>query len=393
MNRSTVLSAFAELERRNQWGVIYNKLGIEASKQASELELSAEESTKEENFPKNRYINVLPYDQNRVLLKNLEEGQTDFLNASPLSVPFANRDYILTQGPLEITAEDFWQMVWENKSKIVVMLSNIIENQGMKCYHYFVDEDEKKKTFGKFSIELQEEYGTKIYRIRKIKLTALNEKFLENAEQNSRIISHFHFITWPDFGVPSETSSFLEFLEKTNEAQKLLNEDESKVIVHCSAGIGRSGAFIVVDSFLNYFQNGSQTISNASGDMAKPPKSIEEFVLYARRHRMGLIQTKEQLRFCWQAIVDWLKNHPDGKSDEPGIPSRKRYSQSDSSIEMRKQKIQEMREKLRRVEESKNRWWYRLLNDDNTKYWVGSSVAVLGAVMAFYVYNGIHASK
>jgi protein tyrosine phosphatase len=342
MNRSSLISAFAELELRNQsWMVLYNKIGIEADKQECELGLTAEESYKEVNFSKNRYQNVLPYDQNRVLLKNLKQGQTDFLNASPLSVPFANRDYILTQGPLKETAEDFWQMIWETDSRIVIMLSNIIEKGSMKCYHYFVDEDEKEKTFGNFSIKLEDESGTEIYRVRKIKLTVLNEKFLENGEENSRIITHFHFITWPDFGVPSETNSFLEFLEKTSEAQKLLNEEhiESPITVHCSAGIGRSGAYVVADCVLNYLQNGNQNDSDASGDMVKAPKSIEELVVYIRRHRMGLIQTPQQLQFCWRAIVDWLKQHPDvnEKSDDPGVISsnRKRSSQVDSSIEKR----------------------------------------------------------
>ena len=266
---------------------------------------------------------------------------------------------------------------------------------------------------------MEEEHGTDIYRIRKIKLTALNDKFFASKEESSRIITHFHYITWPDFGVPEETGSFLEFLEKTNQAQILLKEEESiesPVIVHCSAGIGRSGAYVIVDCVLNYLQHGTQNDSNATaagGDMISVPKSIEELVIFIRRHRMGLIQTPEQLRFCWQAIVDWLKAHPDGENDgetssstttasssttnDPGLlsPNRKRRSQQDSSIEQRKQKIQEMRDKLRRVEESKNRWWYRILYDknDNTKYWVGSSVAVLGAVFSYYVYNSIHASK
>uniref|UniRef100_A0A914YIN0 protein-tyrosine-phosphatase n=1 Tax=Panagrolaimus superbus TaxID=310955 RepID=A0A914YIN0_9BILA len=115
---------------------MYNKLSIETSKQESELGLTAEESFKEINFPKNRYQNVLPYDQNRVLLNNVQEGNTNFLNASPLLVPFANRDYILTQGPLETTAEDFWQMVWEQNSRIIVMLNNIMEKGSIK-YGFF----------------------------------------------------------------------------------------------------------------------------------------------------------------------------------------------------------------------------------------------------------------
>uniref|UniRef100_A0A914YU92 protein-tyrosine-phosphatase n=1 Tax=Panagrolaimus superbus TaxID=310955 RepID=A0A914YU92_9BILA len=319
MNRGALISAFAEFDRRNQWIPMYNKLGIETSKQESELGLTAEESFKEINFPKNRYQNVLPYDQNRVLLNNVQEGNTNFLNASPLLVPFANRDYILTQGPLETTAEDFWQMVWEQNSRIIVMLNNIMEKGSIKCYHYFVDNDEKEKTFGNFSIKMEEERGTGVYRIRTIKLTALDKKFLVDDEESTRTISHFHYINWPDFGVPNETRSFLEFLEKTNQAQILLKEEkiESPVIVHCSAGIGRSGAYVIVDCVLNYLQKGNQSDS-AAGDTVEVPKSIDELVIFIRRHRMGLIQTPEQLRFCWKAIVDWLKAHPEenGNGDD-----------------------------------------------------------------------------
>jgi protein tyrosine phosphatase len=353
MNRASLISAFAELDRRNQWVSLYNRLGIETSKQERTLGLTADESFKEINFAKNRYQNVLPYDQNRVLLNNVIEGQTNFLNASPLAVPFANRDFILTQGPLETTAEDFWQMVWEQNSRIVVMLNNVMEKGSVKCYHYFVDENEKEKTFGSFSIKLEEEQGTDVYRIRKIKLTALDKKFLTNEEESSRIVTHFHYITWPDFGVPNETSSFLEFLEKTNQAQNLLKDDEkivAPVIVHCSAGIGRSGAYVIVDCVLNYLQHGIQS-DPAAGDMVDVPKSIDALVIFIRRHRMGLIQTPEQLRFCWQAIVDWLKAHPEENggdggetssstpttADDPGIlsPNRKRRSEQDPSIEKR----------------------------------------------------------
>lgn len=210
-----------------------------------------------------------------------------------------------------------------------------------RCYPYFVDEKHKEKSFGRFKILLEDDHGTDHYRVRKIKLTTLDDRFLENGESDSRIITHFHYINWPDFGVPSETGPFLDFLEKTCEAHTAVTKeyDQSPVVVHCSAGIGRSGAYVVVDCVLNFLENGNLNPSDAGGDMAKPPKSIDDLVIFIRQHRMGLIQTPEQLRFCWQAIVDWIKAHSkDGEaveSEQQATPRKRPSTSSSSDLEKR----------------------------------------------------------
>lgn len=180
-------------------------------------------------------------------------------------------------------------------------------------------------------MELEEETGTSVFRIRTMKLTALDKDFVEG-EEDFRTIRHFQFIDWPDFGVPSETGAFLDFCQHVSDAEEELRKEEtsSPVVVHCSAGIGRSGAFVVVDSLLNYFRKGKPDQAAAEG--YEVPATMNDFVLLIRKHRMGLIQTPEQLRFCWQALNDWIKANPEESEETPAeISPRKRQSTSDSS--------------------------------------------------------------
>uniref|UniRef100_A0A7E4WCT3 protein-tyrosine-phosphatase n=1 Tax=Panagrellus redivivus TaxID=6233 RepID=A0A7E4WCT3_PANRE len=399
MNRAYLLAAFAELDRQGHWNKVYNKLSNETLKQESNLNLTLDEAQKEENFAKNRYQNVLPYDNNRIKLTNLGPDQTDFVNASPLKVPFAGRNYVMTQGPLKETAEDFWQMVWEQDSHVVVMLNNVMEKGYFKCYPYYVDEKEPIKTFGDFKIELIADTGCKDYRVRKIRLSSTNERH----DLGDREITHLHFTNWPDFGVPDRTAPFLEFLEKSNDAVESTGND-LPIIVHCSAGIGRSGAFVVADALITHLKQ-VQGLQTPAGDAesAPVPKTMEEFVLYIRKHRRGLIQTPDQLRFAWAAINEWIEsNSESAKPEENGTtevkdPSteapapRKRHSTSEAtadSREKRRQKIQEMRDRIRRVEQSQNRSWLRrFLGDVDSRFWLGGGAVAAGVTIAYVYLN------
>ncbi|XP_071428804.1 tyrosine-protein phosphatase non-receptor type 1 isoform X3 [Pithys albifrons albifrons] len=203
----------------------------------------------------------------------------------------AQRSYILTQGPLPNTCGHFWEMVWEQKSRGVVMLNRVMEKGSIKCAQYWPRKEEKEMFFEDTNLKLTliSEDIKSYYTVRQLEL--------ENpTTQETREILHFHYTTWPDFGVPESPASFLNFLFKVRESDCLCAA-HGPVVVHCSAGIGRSGTFCLVDTCLLLM------------DKRKDPSSVDvkQVLLEMRKFRMGLIQTADQLRFSYLAVIEGAK--------------------------------------------------------------------------------------
>ncbi|XP_055224382.1 tyrosine-protein phosphatase non-receptor type 2 isoform X4 [Gorilla gorilla gorilla] len=237
-----------------------------------------------ENRNRNRYRDVSPYDHSRVKLQNAEN---DYINASLVDIEEAQRSYILTQGPLPNTCCHFWLMVWQQKTKAVVMLNRIVEKESVKCAQYWPTDDQEMlfKETG-FSVKLLSEDVKSYYTVHLLQLENINSG-------ETRTISHFHYTTWPDFGVPESPASFLNFLFKVRESGSL-NPDHGPAVIHCSAGIGRSGTFSLVDTCLVLMEKGDDI-------------NIKQVLLNMRKYRMGLIQTPDQLRFSYMAIIEGAK--------------------------------------------------------------------------------------
>uniref|UniRef100_A0A672H563 protein-tyrosine-phosphatase n=1 Tax=Salarias fasciatus TaxID=181472 RepID=A0A672H563_SALFA len=236
----------------------------------------------------NRYRDVSPYDHSRVKLENSEN---DYINASLVSVEEAQRAYILSQGPLRNTCGHFWLMIWEQNSKAVIMLNRVIEKGSEKCAQYWPTSEEQQQSFTDtgFVVRLLSEEDQSHYTVRVLELR--NTKTGE-----SREIYHFHYTTWPDFGVPESPASFLSFLFKVRESGSL-GPEHGPSVVHCSAGIGRSGTFALVDSCLVLMDRRTDPWS----------VDIQKVLLSMREYRMGLIQTPDQLRFSYMAVIEGAK--------------------------------------------------------------------------------------
>jgi len=263
------------------------------------------------NRPLNRWHNVLPADGTRVVL-NPTFKNSDYINANHVVVPEAKRAYILTQGPLPETIGHFWNMVWQQKSEAIIMLCKTVEGNLCKCAHYWPRnsspimgtsaEPIKFKENGGLEIRLLEttEEAASDTRIRVMELTSgaeieNNDDDGKSQQKQKRIVTQYHFQTWPDFGVPSTPDTFLSFLRLV--ASKHPSTVDKPNVVHCSAGIGRSGTFCLVDSCLE-----KMALTNA-------PMSQEEvlsLLLKMRRQRDGQVQTPDQLRFAFAAISDAL---------------------------------------------------------------------------------------
>ncbi|XP_061297402.1 receptor-type tyrosine-protein phosphatase T isoform X3 [Pezoporus flaviventris] len=233
----------------------------------------------DENRNKNRYGNIISYDHSRVRLQLLDgDPHSDYINANYIDGYHRPRHYIATQGPMQETVKDFWRMIWQENSASVVMVTNLVEVGRVKCVRYWPDDTE---VYGDIKVTLIETEPLAEYVIRTF--TVQKKGYHEIRE-----IRQFHFTSWPDHGVPCYATGLLGFVRQV----KFLNPPEAgPVVVHCSAGAGRTGCFIAIDIML---------------DMAENEGVVDIFncVRELRSQRVNLVQTEEQYVFVHDAILE-----------------------------------------------------------------------------------------
>uniref|UniRef100_A0A7M4DY47 protein-tyrosine-phosphatase n=1 Tax=Crocodylus porosus TaxID=8502 RepID=A0A7M4DY47_CROPO len=232
-----------------------------------------------QNISKNRYRDISPYDATRVILKSHE----DYINANYINMEIPSssiiNQYIACQGPLPNTCPDFWQMTWEQGSAMVVMLTTQVERGRVKCHQYW-PEPTGSSLYGNFQIACHSEEGNPAYVFREMTLT--------NLEKNeSRQLTQIQYIAWPDHGVPDDSSDFLDFvcLVRKKRAGR-----EEPVVVHCSAGIGRTGVLITMETAMCLIE-------------CNQPVYPLDIVRTMRDQRAMMIQTPSQYRFVCEAIL------------------------------------------------------------------------------------------
>ncbi|NXC83157.1 PTPRT phosphatase, partial [Cercotrichas coryphoeus] len=239
----------------------------------------------DENRNKNRYGNIISYDHSRVRLQLLDgDPHSDYINANYIDGYHRSRHYIATQGkftlvwPMQETVKDFWRMIWQENSASVVMVTNLVEVGRVKCVRYWPDDTE---VYGDIKVTLIETEPLAEYVIRTF--TVQKKGYHEIRE-----IRQFHFTSWPDHGVPCYATGLLGFVRQV----KFLNPPEAgPIVVHCSAGAGRTGCFIAIDIML---------------DMAENEGVVDIFncVRELRSQRVNLVQTEEQYVFVHDAILE-----------------------------------------------------------------------------------------
>nr|XP_045582718.1 tyrosine-protein phosphatase 10D-like isoform X1 [Procambarus clarkii] len=238
------------------------------------------------NRPKNRFTNILPYDHSRFKLQPTDDEEgTDYINANYVPGYNSPREFIVTQGPLPSTRDDFWRMCWESNSRAIVMLTRCIEKGREKCDHYWP-------------------YDTQPVYYGDIQVTILNEsqfpdwnisEFRVCKGDICRVVRHFHFTTWPDFGVPEPPQTLVRFVRSFRER---VGPDQKPIVVHCSAGVGRSGTFIALDRIL---------FSLRTCDYV----DIFGIVYEMRRERVWMVQTEQQyicIHQCLLAVLEGREN-------------------------------------------------------------------------------------
>ncbi|KAG8442542.1 hypothetical protein GDO86_011371 [Hymenochirus boettgeri] len=236
-----------------------------------------------QNMDKNRYKDVLPYDATRVLLV----GEDDYINASYVNMEIPSSSivnrYIATQGPLPHTCSQFWQMVWDQRLSLIVMLTTLTERGRTKCQQYWPDPPDVME-YGKFRVICKSEDCTIAYVFREMLVTNI-----KTGDEFS--VSHLQYVAWPDHGVPDDSSDFLEFV--TCVRQKRV--ENQAVLVHCSAGIGRTGVLITMETAMCLIEQSQ-------------PVYPLDIVRQMRDQRAMMVQTSSQYKFVCEAILRVYKD-------------------------------------------------------------------------------------
>ncbi|XP_012296758.2 receptor-type tyrosine-protein phosphatase beta isoform X1 [Aotus nancymaae] len=240
-----------------------------------------------ENRGKNRYNNILPYDASRVKLSNVDDDPcSDYINASYIPGNNFRREYIVTQGPLPGTKDDFWKMVWEQNVHNIVMVTQCVEKGRVKCDHYW-PADQDSLYYGDLILQMLSESVLPEWTIREFKICT------EEQLDAHRLIRHFHYTVWPDHGVPETTQSLIQFVRTVRD---YINRSPGAgpTVVHCSAGVGRTGTFIALDRILQQLDS-------------KDTVDIYGAVHDLRLHRVHMVQTECQYVYLHQCVRDVLR--------------------------------------------------------------------------------------
>nr|XP_033772080.1 receptor-type tyrosine-protein phosphatase C isoform X2 [Geotrypetes seraphini] len=246
--------------------------------------LSIKEARKAQNQNKNRYVDILPYDYTRVSLSVISsEPGSDYINASYIDGFKEPRKYIAAQGPKDETVDDFWKMVWEQKATIIVMVTRCEEGNRTKCAEYWPAVECGTKSFGDVEVKTNDEKICPNYIVRKMHITNIKEK------GSGRDVTHIQFIGWPDHGVPEDPHLLLKLRRRVN---ALSNFFSGPIVIHCSAGVGRTGTYIGIDAMLE----GLET----EGRM-----DIYGYVVKLRRQRCLMVQVEAQYILIHQALVEY----------------------------------------------------------------------------------------
>ncbi|XP_029500545.1 receptor-type tyrosine-protein phosphatase C isoform X5 [Oncorhynchus nerka] len=241
------------------------------------------EAKKSCNQPKNRYVDILPYDYNRVQLTS-GNGETgcDYINASFIDGFKESKKYIAAQGPKEETVGDFWRMVWEQQSSIIVMVTRCEESSRNKCAQYWPSPEREVEIFEGFVVKLNREEHCPDYIIRHLSLTNKREKSAE------REVTHIQFTSWPDHGVPGEPHLLLKLRRRVNAFKNLFS---GPIVIHCSAGVGRTGTYMGIDAMME-------------GLEAEGRVDIYGYVVKLRRQRCLMVQVEAQYILIHQALIE-----------------------------------------------------------------------------------------
>ncbi|XP_066579876.1 phosphatidylinositol phosphatase PTPRQ isoform X2 [Amia ocellicauda] len=242
------------------------------------------------NRSKNRFTNIKPYNNNRVKLMS-EAGVpgSDYINASYVSGYLCPNEFIATQGPLPGTVADFWRMIWETRTRTIAMLTQCFEKGRIRCHQYWPEDNKPVTVFGDIVITKLAEDVHPDWTIRVLKVERHGDYM---------VVNHFNFTSWPEHGVPESSTALIQFVKfiRANRAH-----DNTTIVVHCSAGVGRTGVFIALDHLIQHVRDHDFV-------------DIYGLVAELRSERMCMVQNLAQYMFLHQSTLDLLSSKGNSQS-------------------------------------------------------------------------------
>ncbi|XP_023208880.1 tyrosine-protein phosphatase non-receptor type 21 isoform X1 [Xiphophorus maculatus] len=250
-----------------------------------------------ENRDKNRFVDVLPYDSSRVELVPTKENNTGYINASHVKVTIGGQtwSYIAAQGPLSHTCADFWQMVWEEDVSIIAMVTAEEESGREKSCRYWprLGSRHNTVTYGRFRITTRFRTESGCYATTGLKIKNV-------PKDQERTVWHLQYTDWPDHGCPEDFKGFLTYLEEVQSVRRHTNaisdpKNINPVLVHCSAGVGRSGVVILSELMIACLEHNEML-------------TVPEVLRLLRDQRMLMVQTLSQYTFVYKVLIEYLRN-------------------------------------------------------------------------------------
>ncbi|XP_033893367.3 tyrosine-protein phosphatase non-receptor type 21-like isoform X1 [Acipenser ruthenus] len=283
------------LEERLEQGMVFTEYEQVPKKRAN-AECSI--ALQPESAERNRFQDVLPYDDTRVELVPTKENNTGYINASHIKMNVGGHEwsYLATQGPLQNTCQDFWQMVWEQGVAIIAMVTAEEESGREKCFRYWprLGSRHNTVTYGRFKITTRFRTDSGCYAT-----TGLKIKHLLTGQE--RTVWHLQYTDWPDHGCPEDFKGFLAYLEEIQSVRRHTNSTTDPkntnlpVVVHCSAGVGRTGVVVLSEIMIACLEHNEMLDITTVLDML-------------RQQRMMMVQTIAQYTFVYKVLIQFLKN-------------------------------------------------------------------------------------
>ncbi|CAF1595292.1 unnamed protein product [Adineta ricciae] len=283
----------ASLHKDNDFGFI--QLFEDICEACKTYKFPSDTSQIDINKSKNRYINILTYDHSRVKLSSNEtDGRGNYINANYVDGYKKTNAYIATQGPMMNTINDFWRMIWEENVSVIVMITNIKESGRVKCDVYWPFEG--TEMYGNIEVCLINMTSLAYYVKRMFTIRCkVNGQFIDS----ERLIHHFHYTDWPDHGVPLFTLPVLSFIRHSSSCNPATG---GPIVVHCSAGVGRTGTYIMIDTMLKKI-------------IEQQSLNIPSFLKHIRQQRNFLVQTEEQFTFIYDVLLEAVQLENIGCAD------------------------------------------------------------------------------